>query len=164
MRTMRNRAGVAVALLLGAGLLFATGCKRAASAFPPSGTVAGWDKVGDTRSFSADTLSQYIDGGADQYVDAGVGTTYTSDYKYQGTIEAVVDVYSMKTPVGAKKIFDADPAVGSKTVQLGDAARLYESSVVFRKGRNLVRITAFEQGANQADALMALAHGVDSRL
>jgi hypothetical protein len=70
----------------------------------------------------------------------------------------------MKTPVGAKKIFDADPAVGSKTVELGDAARLYASSVVFRKGRNLVRITAFEQGANQADALMALAHGVDSRL
>jgi hypothetical protein len=97
-------------------------------------------------------------------VDAGVGTTYTSDYKYQGTIEAVVDVYSMKTPDGAKKIFDGDPAIGSKTVELGDAARLYASSVVFRKGRNLVRITAFEQGANQADALMALAHGVDSRL
>ena len=164
MKMMRNHAGAAVALLLGAGLLFATGCKGAAGAFPASGTVAGWEKVGDTRSFSADTLSQYIDGGADQYVDAGVGTTYTSDYKYQGNIEAVVDVYSMKNPEGAKKIFDADPAVGSKTVQLGDAARLYASSLVFRKGRNLVRITAFEQGANQADALTALAHGVDSRL
>jgi len=108
-------------------------CKRAASAFPASGTITGWDKVGDTRSFSADTLSQYIDGGADQYVDAGVGTTYTSDYKYQGTIEAVVDVYSMKTPDGAKKIFDGDPAIGSKTVELGDAARLYASSVVSAK-------------------------------
>ena len=38
-----------------------------------------------------------------------------------------------------------------------------ERSLVFRKGRNVVRITAFEQGSDQADALMALANGIDNR-
>ena len=111
-----------------------------------------------------DTLSRYIDGAADQYVSAGIGTAYTADYKYQGTVQAVVDVYHMSSSASAQKIFDADPTFGSKTVELGDAARMYERSLVFRKGRNLVRITAFEQGSDQADALMALAHGIDNRM
>jgi hypothetical protein len=162
MKTMRNHFVVAVALLLVAG--FSTGCKMASHAFPASGAITGWEKTGDTRSFNPDTLWTYIDGGADQYVNAGVVHAYTADYKFQGATDAVVDVYAMKTPEGAKKIFDADPAVGSKTVQLGDAAREYERSVVFIKGKNVVRITAYAGGTHQADALMALAQGIDSKL
>ena len=162
MKIMRNHFVVAVALLLAAG--FSTGCKRASQAFPASGAVTGWDKTGDTRSFNPDTLWTYIDGGADQYVNAGVVHAYTADYKFQGATDAVVDIYAMKTPAGAKTIFDADPAVGSKTVQLGDAARQYERSLVFMKGKNIVRITAYAGGTNQGDALMALAQSIDSKL
>ena len=103
MKTMRNHLVVAVALLLVTG--FGAGCKRAATSFPPTGTVAGWEKTGPTRSFNADTLSQYIDGAADQYVSAGIGTAYTADYKYQGTVQAVVDVYHMSSSASAQRIF-----------------------------------------------------------
>ena len=82
----------------------------------------------------------------------------------QGSLEAVVDIYTMKTAAGAKTIFDADPAAGGQSAQLGDAARLFERSVVFRKGPYLVRITAYEAAPGEADALLALAHGIESRL
>ena len=84
----------ALAALLTVTLLAAAGCKR--NLFPASGVVAGWDKGDKTQTFDASTLWQYIDGGADQYVNAGLVSAATSDYKYQGNLEAVVDIYTMK--------------------------------------------------------------------
>lgn len=152
------------AILLVVGLV-SVGCKKKnLDPFPPTGAVAGWEKSGDTRTFAAADLWQYIDGGAEQYVSAGVVTTSTSDYKFQGNLEAVVDVYTMKASSGAKQIFDADPPADSKPAQLGDAARVYGQSVVFRKGKYLVRIMAYESGPGTPEALLALAHGVEGQL
>ncbi len=140
----------------------AAGCRRkAADPFPSSGLVSGWEKTGPTRTYTADTLWQYLDGGADEYIGAGVVSAATSDYKFQGKLEAVVDVYTMKTATGAKKILDDEPASG-QTAPLGDAGRIYLQSVVFRKGPTLVRITTYEPAP--ADALLALAHGIEGRL
>lgn len=153
---------VAMAALLTVTVLAGVGCRK--NLFPASGAVAGWEKGDKTQTFDAANLWNYIDGGADQYVKAGVVTVSTSDYKFQGSLEAVVDIYTMKAAAGAKTIFDADPPIDSKSVQLGDAAHLFERSVVFRKGKYLVRITAFEGTPGGTDALLALAHGIESKL
>jgi hypothetical protein len=155
---------IAIALLLLAGLM-GTGCKKKASnPFPPSGTVAGWEKSSETRRFVASDLWQYLDGGADQYVNAGVVTCATSDYKFQENLEAVVDVYRFKTADGAKQLFHADPPTNSQSAQLGDEARVYGQSVVFRQGKMLVRIVAYESGPGTAKALLALGQAVQGRL
>ncbi len=165
MRIQRSRL-VAIAALLTVVVMAGVGCKKKiVDPFPASGAVAGWEKGDKTQTFDAANLYEYIDGGAEQYISAGVVTTSTSDYKFQGNLEATVDVYTMKTADGAKTIFDADPATSdSKSAQLGDAARLYGQSVVFRKGVTLVRITAFEAAPGGSDALLALAHGVEGKL
>jgi hypothetical protein len=142
------------------------GCKKKImDPFPAAGAVAGWDKGDKAQTYDAANLYEYIDGGAEQFISAGVVGASTSDYKFQGNLEATADVYTMKTADGAKTIFDADPATSdSKNVQLGDAARLYGQSVVFRKGRYLVRITAFDAVPGEGDALLALAHGIEGKL
>jgi hypothetical protein len=157
---------MAIAALLTLAVMAGVGCKKKiADPFPASGAVAGWEKSGKTQSYDAANLYEYIDGGAEQYISAGVVGVATSDYKFQGNLEATVDVYTMKSGDGAKTIFDADPPTSdSKSVPLGDAARLYGQSVVFRKGPSLVRITAFEAAPGEGDALMALAHGVEGKL
>ncbi len=155
----------AITALLMAAAMSGAGCKKKVTdPFPASGSVAGWTKGEKVQTFDAANLWQYIDGGAEQYVSAGVVTTSTSDYTYQGNLEAVVDVYTMKTADGAKKIFDSDPATDSKNAQLGDAARLYGRSVTFRKGAYLVRITAYDSVPGEAEALLALGHGVEGKL
>jgi hypothetical protein len=154
-------AAVAVAVVTVA----ATGCKKAqVDAFPASGAVAGWDKTSDTRVFAPKDLYQYIDGGADQYISAGVVSTSTSDYKYQGQLEATVDVYTMGDAAGARKILETDLTKDAKTVQLGDAGVAYAQSVIFRKGPYLVRIVAYESTPGTPQALLALAHGVEAKL
>ena len=59
---------------------------------------------------------------------------------------------------------DADPATNSQSAQLGDEARVYGQSVVFRQGQVLVRIVAYESGPGTAEALLALGRGVQGRL
>jgi len=163
-RFLSNSKWAVAALVLFAALP-GTGCKKLKSnPFPDSGAVAGWQKTSDTRTFAAKDLWQYIDGDAEQYISAGVVTTSTSDYKYQGQLEAVVDVYTMGDAAGARKILETGQTKDAKQVQLGDAAVAYAQSVIFRKGPYLVRIVAYESTADGPQALAALAHGVEAKL
>ena len=156
---------LAVVVLAIAGTLVCTGCKKkAVDPFPATNSVAGWEKTSDTRTYAAKDLWQYIDGDAEQYISAGVVSTATSDYKYQGKLEAVVDVYTMSDSAGATKILDAAQTRDAKSVQLGDAGIAYAQSVTFRKGPYLVRIVAYESTPDGPQALGSLAHGVEAKL
>ncbi|MGA3264209.1 MAG: DUF6599 family protein [Terracidiphilus sp.] len=141
-----------------------TGCKKhQADPFPASGTVAGWQKTSNTRTFAAQDLWKYIDGDAEQYVSAGVVSTSTSDYKYQDQLEATMDVHTMGDAAGARKILETGTG-DAKPIQLGDAGVEYAQSVIFRKGSHLVRIVAYESAPGTQQALLALARGVEAKL
>jgi len=155
----------AVAALVMVAVVLVPGCKKKVlDTFPASDAIAGWQKVSDTRVFAAKDLWQYIDGDAEQYLAAGVVSTSTSDYKYQGQLEATVDVYTMKDAAGARKILETGKTSDASAVQLGDAGIGYAQSILFRKGPFLVRIVAFESTPNTQQALLALAHGVEAKL
>ncbi len=155
----------AIVVLSVAAIMHGTGCKKnKVDPFPATGTVTIWEKSSDTRSFAAKDLWQYIDGDAEHYISAGVVSTATSDYKYKGQLEAVVDVYTMGNSAGAQKILETGQTKDAKSVQLGDAGVAYAQSVTFRKGPYLVRIVAYEATPDGQQALLALAHGVEAKL
>jgi hypothetical protein len=155
----------AVAVLAIVAAVAVSGCKKhAGNPFPESNAVAGWQKTSDTRVFAAKDLWQYIDGDAEHYIAAGVVSTSTSDYKFQGQLEAVVDIYTMGDATGARKIFEAGQSREANAVQVGDAAVAYAQSVIFRKGPSLVRIVSYESTPGAQQALLALAHGVEAKL
>lgn len=146
-------------------LLMGAGCKKSAQdPFPASGTVAGWQKTGATRVFEAKDLWQYIDGDAEHFIQAGVLSTSTADYTYNGTLEAVVDVHTMGAPDGARKILATGRSRDAQTIPLGDEGVQFAQSVSFRKGNHVVRIVAYETTPETPQALMALAHGVEGKL
>jgi len=142
-----------------------SGCRaKSASPFPASGAVAGWEKSSETRTFEPKDLWQYIDGDSEQYIQAGVVSTTTSDYKYKGQIEAVVDVYTMSGPNGAQTILERGHTKDAKTISVGDQGLQYAQSLTFRKGAHLVRIVAYQANVETGQALGALAHGVEGNL
>jgi hypothetical protein len=154
-----------IGLLAIAVVIAGAGCKKKAiNPFPASGAVVGWEKTSNTRVFTAKDLWQYIDGDAEQYIQAGVVSTSTSDYKYQNQLEAVVDVYTMGDSGGARKILERGQTNDAKSIQVGDAGLAYEQSVIFRKGLYLVRIVAYESTPSAQQALIALAHGVEAKI
>lgn len=163
---MRTSLRAAALIAMVAALLIAAGCKKqgAVQPFPATNEVAGWEKTGETRTFTPETLSDYIDGGAEQYLKAGFKSASTSDYKFQSKIEAVADVYVMSNANAARTIFEADPAGNAKVVSIGDAACAFSQSVVFRKGPYLVRIVTYQETPETQQALTQLAKGVETKL
>jgi hypothetical protein len=154
-----------IAMVILISTVAATGCKKKASnPFPDSSAIAGWQKTSETRTFAAKDLWQYIDGDAEQYISAGVVSTSTSDYKFQGQLEAVIDVYTMGDAAGATKILASGQTKDAAPVQVGDAGISYAQSILFRKGATLVRIVAYESTPGAPQALLALAHGVEAKL
>jgi hypothetical protein len=132
--------------------------------FPLSNEAAGWTRIGDPRTFQAAELWKYIDGEAERYLKAGVQRVFTTEYNFQNKVDAVVDIYSMGNAEGARKIFDSEPTGDAKPVQLGDGARLYSQSLVFRKGSYLVRIVAYQESADVSQALLELGRAIERRL
>ena len=164
---MRASRKAYLVLVMAAILCAGVGCRKATSgagALPGSNQVAGWEKTGETRTYAPANLADYIDGGAEQYVQAGVKELVTSDYKFQNKVEATADMYTMSGEGGARTIFDADPAADSRSISLGDAARVYRQSLVFRQGPHLVRIVAYQNGPEVQPALIDLGNAISSRL
>ena len=155
-------------LMLGIVLLLGAGCKRQPgteqSFLPASNEVAGWAKTGHIRTFEAADLWKYIDGEAERYLKAGAQRVSTTDYRFQNKADAVVDIYTMGNAEGARKVFESEPVGDAKPAQLGDGARLYSQSLVFRKGAFLVRIVAYEESAETQQALLRLGQGIELRL
>ncbi len=135
-----------------------------ASPFPASNEVAGWAKTGETRTFSATELWSYIDGDAERYVKAGVQSTSTSDYNFKNAFDTVVDIYTMGDAKGAQAILEGEPAGQAKPAPIGDSGRLYGGSLVFCKGRYLVRAVAYKQSPEVQQALQDLSSEIERRL
>lgn len=159
---LRSALIVACCLALSGG----TGCRqlRASALFPASNEAPGWMRNSNIRTFEAANLWKYIDGEAERYLKAGGQAVLTEDYKFKNTVDAVVDIYVMGNTEGAKKILDAEPAVDAKPLQFGDAARLYNQSLIFRKGRYLVRIVAYEASAETPQALLDLGRVIERKI
>jgi len=134
------------------------------SFFPESNEVPKWTKVGKTRTFKAADLWQYIDGDAEKYIQAGVQETFTANYRYEDSIDAVADIHVMATPAGPREIMDSEPAQDSRPLQVADSGRLYEASLIFRDGPYLVRLVAFKQSPEVANALVELARGIEKKI
>ncbi|HTZ48021.1 MAG TPA: DUF6599 family protein [Verrucomicrobiae bacterium] len=159
---------LALAVALGIMLLLCFACQRptasASSLFPDSAEAPGWSKAPEVRTFSADKLSDYIDGDAEKYLKAGVRSTSTADYKFRDKLQATADVYTFSSPDGAKAILESEPAMDAQTPALGDAARLFAQSLTFRKGPYLVRIVAYQDSPELAPALLKLGQAIGKKL
>jgi hypothetical protein len=157
-----------VAIIVSSVLILAVGCHRqsisSAGLFPESGEATGWTKLPEVRTFAPDQLSDYIDGDAEKYLKAGVRSTSTADYKLKDQIQLTVDIYTMSNSAGAKSIFESEPPMNAQTPSLGDAARLYSQSLIFRKGRYLVRMVAYQDSPELTQALFNLGVAVEKRL
>ena len=167
MTTMLRRLHSALLFTCCLALLGDAGCHREPQAdvlLPVSNDAAGWFKSSDRRTFEAPELWKYIDGEAERYWKAGVQRVVTADYKYQNQVDAVVDIYVMNNVQGPKQILDSEPTGDAKSVLLGDGARLYGQSLVFRKGPYLVRIVAYQQSEETPQELCALGQAIARRM
>jgi hypothetical protein len=116
------------------------------------------------RAFQAENLWEYIDGDAEKYLQAGFVNVQNASYQYHGKIEAAADIYTMKTPAAAAAILDSEADQGSQPAAVGDGGKMYRASIVFRKGRHLVRLIAYQDDPEDRKALTELGQAIVKRL
>ena len=165
----RDTAWRAAAGMVFAGILLAgSGCKKTSGlqnhGFPEGSEVSGWVRTGEVRTFAAAELSNYIDGDAEKYLQAGVQSTSTADYKAKDQTQVVADIYTMSNAAGAKTIFESEPAGNAKSAEVGDASRLYKQSLTFRKGVYLVRIVAYQEAPQLEQELVELGKAIEKKV
>ena len=141
-------------------LMVAPGCSRKPGfAFPQQ--AGGWTKQGEARTFTADNLYEYIDGGAEKYVKAGVQQALTADYRYQDKVDGVADVFIMGDSRGAEAVFGRETRCFS--VQVGDISCLSGSGTLkFQKGVYFVQIVAYNPKVR--DELVELGKAIERTL
>ncbi|MBI4875211.1 MAG: 4Fe-4S dicluster domain-containing protein [Acidobacteria bacterium] len=145
-------------------ILLRRAAPKTASPFPESGEVPGWKRLGETRTFPAGRLWEYINGDADRYLQAGVQRALTTGYRFQDRIDAVADIYVFAQPAGARRIMESESAEGSRPIEIGNAARLYGASLTFCQGNHFVRLIAYQEAPENPNALRDLALAINRRL
>ncbi|MFQ6114535.1 MAG: DUF6599 family protein [bacterium] len=137
---------------------------KAPELFPQSNEIHGFERTGEVQTFDASNLWEYIDGGAEKYIQAGLQKTLTADYVFNETIEIVVDIYHMDTPEVARQIFESEAPADSLRIQLGHEAQLTRSSLTFWKDAYFVRLISFQDTPEVQEALAALGKAIEKKI
>jgi hypothetical protein len=143
----RIRAGTAPALLAACAALLA-GCapsdaKKPAEALPGAGAIPGWTPAEAVRTYSRQTLFDYIDGASEYYFTYSFEEVATGRYANEGGMELIAEVWRLTEPEDAFGLFSGygggEPApVGNAN----DAVLDPGSRLIFWQDRFYVNLSA----------------------
>ena len=155
MMSARRPIAAWAALLVAAGLAFAPGPGQERKANPVLAAlvphVEGWTEDGGPRSFFPETLYEYIDGAAENYLSYDFKELLVADLKKAGSEATMtVEVYDMGLPLNAFGIFGAERYPENPPMAVGDVGYLEGESLNFMAGRYYIKLLSF--GLKEATA------------
>jgi hypothetical protein len=115
-----------------------------------------------TADLPPERFHEQVDGAAEFLI--GIGATRIVAWRFEGPPEATLELLEFRADEGARRALEQDTG-GDRTPGPGDEAWAGTDSVLFRRGRRYVRLSA--PGASGPDAaaqLAGLAARVDERL
>lgn len=121
----------------------------------------GMEKSSETRVFSGESLSKYIDGGAEIYHTYNFVEVATADYR-AGNVEMTADVYGFDNSEDAYGLYANFRPDGALDAKLGAESFETSNSVDLVKGPYVVRVIAFEDSETALEAVLTLASQIDS--
>lgn len=131
----------------------------AGSCLPRDNVVKGWTRKGEARLFASTKLWEYIDGGADVYIDFGFLRVATVELKNE-TRNIVADIYEFRTPEGAFGMYARERAPTYAYSAFG--AEGYHEGVAlnFYQAKYYVKLTAFSDDQQTRLAMPKLARAI----
>jgi len=119
---------------------------------PEDNEISDWKRDAPAELYSKDHLYDYIDGGADIFLEYGFRQVVTQTYAH-GDEEIVIDIYEMADADAAFGIYSIRRDPQQPTLDLGDDATLYDYQLSFWQNRYFVVITAFKSDSATQDKL-----------
>ncbi len=130
---------------------------------PKNNEVKGWVRDGKPRVFSHDELWEYINGGADVYLDYGFRKVAAVDMK-NGSRTITVDIYDMNKLEGAFGMYARERSPGYKFIKIGAEGYREGVALNFYQSRYYVKLTAFTDDAPTRKVLTRLANVVSKNI
>ena len=125
----------------------------------------GWARSGDPRTFNAENLWEYIDGGAEGYLIYNFQDVATQDYEDANAgLQATLDIYHMSDDMCGFGIYSSERPYEADYMEIGGQGYFTGNALHFWQGPYYVKITSFKEGDEVKDRLVVLAREVTGKL
>jgi hypothetical protein len=121
-------------------------------------TVSGWTDGVKDRSYTRDTLFQYMDGGAEVYLAYDFQSLLVREYVRASAPTIFAEVYQMSASREAYGIFSHDP--NGEDLEMGQDGLYGTGLLRFWKDRFFVRVLADRESKETRQAILSLGKGV----
>lgn len=119
---------------------------------PKNGAVAGWTRKDPPRTFVSTQLWEYMDGGADVYLDHGFRKVHTVEMTREKK-DVLIDVFEFGSVDQAFGMYAQERPATPSPVAVGTEGYAQGNTLAFYHGKYYVKLTAY---ANDADTKMAV--------
>jgi hypothetical protein len=126
---------------------------------PANLPTIGLERVSEIRTFDNKGLWEYINGGAELYLNYNFIEVATADYK-QNDIEIVVDLYRFASEDDAFGLYSMFRTPDVQIIRLGVEGFTAPASLNFAKGKFLVRLVGYDETNAGGLALINLAEEI----
>lgn len=125
--------------------------------------VDGWTPAEADGVYTADTLFDYINGGAEVYRAFNVQQVVGRRYAKPGAPDIIADIYDMGSAADAYGAYHHDVREGA-SAGVGQESEMMTNAVYFWKDRFFVNIIGMRQDAETVAAVRSLAAAVAERI
>jgi len=117
----------------------------------------GWAFAEPPQKYLPDTLFEYIDGAAENYLSYDFVQLALGQYRWAGGAEMTVEIYDMGAPDNAFGIYASERYPDSRFLPVGVQGYIEEGVLNFFAGRFYVKLLAYPAGAETEAALKSFA-------
>lgn len=131
--------------------------------YPQKGDIKGVKPKTAVKEYAGKTLYDFLNGGAELYIDYDIATAANAEYK-AGDAIIEVTVCDMGTPEGAFGRYSLDRYAEAEFADIGNEAYKTPASLYFWKGKYYCRLISFKPSPNAEEAMIELGKTIASRI
>jgi hypothetical protein len=160
LRTPRAPAGIFILVLAALALTRMTAMSETVSEFDKvlPETIDVWKKAGPPGVYTPETLSTYIDGGAELYISYNFRSALSVKYTDASQREITVDIFDMGSSLDAFGVFAHSRE--SVETDLGQGSEYASGLLNFWKDRYYVSILAYPEAPTTRDVVFRLGRAI----
>jgi hypothetical protein len=131
---------------------------------PKNQELSGWTIRDSIEIYSGDNLFNFINGGADIYLEYGFNEAVKCDLINPDSNQIRCEIYRMTNDSAAYGIFTFNASEKGMAVEAGNKALLYDHYIELWKDVFYIRCIAEGQGYNSTDTLLILAELISNKI
>ena len=126
--------------------------------------LRGFKKTYGPNFYGKDSIYDYVDGGADKYLDLGFVEVMAFEIENVKNTEEklIIDIFNMQESKNAEALFQKEKSGSPQKIEGGLSAVLSENMVQFAKDKYYVKITSFK--GSRPEIFRKLANNIASKI